>query len=371
MKTDRHSIPVLGLSRRERSQYSLTRAILNRCIASEGGRVSPGLEEDCSQALSRLTGRSSQGILVPVADLHWGKRSGSLSTGTGSALVPTLSGEFIEALRSRSFLMQLGARSLENLVGNLDLPRQTGETTAYWVSEGETIVPSNIAVDLVSLRPKSCGILSAVTRRLLMQSSQDVEAIVRMDIIAELANAIDRSFLTGAGGSEPLGILNTDGVGSVPIGTNGGPIDFSHLVGLETIVSEANADSESSHYLVNAKTRGKLKTTQKVTGQDSFLWSDPPIFPPEGRGLVNGYGAFCSNLVPSNLEKGTGTGLSAVIFGDFSKILLGVWGALEILPNPYGQGFPGGLIQLRGMIDADVVPLRPEFFAVCTDVVTT
>lgn len=370
MKNDRHSIPVLGLSRREKQHYSLTRAILNRCLAAEGGRVTPGLEEDCSQALSKLTGRSSQGILVPVGDLHWGKRSGSLSTGTGSALVPTLSGEFIESLRSRSFLMQLGARSLENLVGNLDLPRQTGETQAYWVAEGETIVPSNLSVDLVAMRPKSCGILSAVTRRLLMQSSQDVEAIVRTDIVAELSKAIDRSFLTGTGGNEPLGILNTSGVGSVAIGLNGGPLSFSHLVQLETIVSEANADSENCHYLVNAKTRGKLKTTAKVTGQDVFLWQDPPIFPPEGRGLVNGYGAFCSNLVPSNLTKGSGTDLSAIVFGDFSKVLLGVWGALEILPNPYGQGFPGGVIQLRGMIDADVVPLRPEFFATCTDVVT-
>jgi len=210
---------------------------------------------------------------------------------------------------------------------------------------------------------------------MLLQGSLDVEALIRSDMLQNLALGIDLAAIVGTGlNNEPLGILNTPEIGSVAIGANGGAPGWNHLVELETLVSEANADANACYYLTNARTRGKLKTTSKVTGQDVFLWTDA-LNPGQAGGgtigMINGSIAAVSNQVPSNGIKGTGTGLSSIIFGDFSQLLIGLWGVLEIMPNPYGQGYPSGTVQIRAMLDADCALRHPEAFAVCTDIVTT
>ena len=79
---------------------------------------------------------------------------------------------------------------------------------------------------------------------------------------------------------------------------------WAHIVDLESQIAVANADVGSMGYLTNAKVRGKLKTTSKVTGQNGFIW--------EGASL-NGYNAAVSNQVPSNLTKGTASGVCSAI----------------------------------------------------------
>ena len=203
-----------------------------------------------------------------------------------------------------------------------------------------------------------------------MQGSLDVEALIRFDMLQQMALGIDLAAISGTGiSNQPLGILNYPGVNSVSIGANGGAPAWSHLVQLETEIAVDNADDGTCYYLTNARTRGKLKTTAKVTGQDVFLWTDSPT--EKGMGMINGYGAAVSNQVPSNGTKGSGSSLSSIIFGDFSQLLIGEWGVLEIMPNPYGQGYPSGSVQIRTMVTVDVVPRRPQYFAVITDVVTT
>ena len=372
----------LGLSKREKESYSIARALHNRLQLMEGKAPAQGLELEVHRAIEAKLGRPTEGIYVPARDLNWGLNTrgyygqrDTLQTGQdtlGGNLVDTelRSSEFIDALRNRAMISRLGARMLSGLQGNLDIPRQSGTVSTYWVAEGGTITESNLTIDLVSMRPKDLTCLTSVTRRMLMQGSLDVEALIRFDMLQQMALGIDLAAIAGTGiNNQPLGILNYPGVNSVSIGTNGGAPAWNHLVQLETEIAVDNADEGTCYYLTNARTRGKLKTTAKVTGQDVFLWTDSPV--EKGMGMVNGYGAAVSNQVPSNGTKGSGTNLSSIIFGDFSQLLIGEWGVLEIMPNPYGQGYPSGSVQIRSMVTVDVVPRRPEYFAVCTDVVTT
>ena len=372
----------LGLNQREKESYSIARALHNRLQLLEGKNPAQGLELEVHKAIEDKLGRPTEGIYVPVRDLNWGlntrgyySQRDSLQTGQatlGGNIVDTelRSSEFIEALRNRAMISRLGARMLSGLQGNIDIPRQSGTATTYWIAEGGTITESNLTIDLVSLRPKDLTCLTSVTRRMLMQGSLDVEALIRFDMLQQMALGIDLAAIAGTGiNNQPLGILNTPGVGSVVIGASGGAPTWNHLVQLETEIAVDNADDGTCYYLTNARTRGKLKTTPKVTGQDVFLWTDSPV--EKGMGMVNGYGAAVSNQVPSNGTKGSGTNLSSIIFGDFSQLLIGEWGVLEIMPNPYGQGYPSGSVQIRSMVTVDVVPRRPQYFAVCTDVVTT
>lgn len=74
-----------------------------------------------------------------------------------------------------------------------------------------------------------------------------------------------------------------------------------------------NADLGSLAYLTNSKVRGAMKTTEKSQGTARFLM--------EG-GEVNGYKTVVTNLVPADIKKGTGTNLSAMIFGNFADVVL-------------------------------------------------
>ena len=372
-----HAKPI-GLNKNERKRYSVVNLLRSQLSAAEGRKPEDSFELEVSNHIQKQLGRS--GCFVPALDLAWGAKRDVLQTGivgSGGAMVATdlMGGDFIEALRNRTILGRAGARFLSDLQGNVDFPKQNGTSNTYWVSEGATIPESSLSTDLVALRPHDVAAIVPATRRLLAQSSIDIEALVRADIVAGIAEAVDRAAISGSGAeNEPLGILNYPGVGAVEIGLNGGAPNWGHLVALETAVAEANADSETSVYVMNARTRGKLKTTAKVTGQDVFLWTDTPIGTPENNGVVgtvNGYRAICSNLVPSDLSKGNGTNLSAIVFGDFSQLLLAEWGVLEILPNPYGAGYQQGITTFRAMMTCDIALRHPQAFAVITDAVTT
>ena len=42
--------------------------------------------------------------------------------------------------------------------------------------------------------------------------------------------------------------------------------------------------------------------------------------------------------MPSNLTKGTGTNLSAIIYGNWADLIIGYWSAFDLLVNPYAAG---------------------------------
>ena len=117
------------------------------------------------------------------------------------------------------------------------------------------------------------------------------------------------------------------------------------------------------------KVRGKLKTTEKAASTAQFIWGDGPSGDP-AFGSLNGYRAGVSNQVPSNLTKGTGTNLSAILFGNWADLFIGMWGVLEILPNPYGTGFAAGDIQIRALQTVDIAVRHPESFSAMTDAIT-
>ncbi|MFM7368936.1 MAG: phage major capsid protein [Sphaerospermopsis kisseleviana] len=224
---------------------------------------------------------------------------------------------------------------------------------------------------MVQIRPKTVGVKSRFTRSMLLQSSIDIEAFVRQDLSDSMALGIDRAAIAGTGTSgQPTGILNQANVPTVALGTNGAAPTWASIVQMETELAQDNADVGSLGYLTNAKVRGKLKTTVKnPVGTDSdWIWengTDPVI------GMLNGYMAGVSNQVPSNLTKGTGTNLSAIIFGNFADILIGEWGVLEILPNPYGSGYDSGSIEIRALQTVDVQIRHPESFVEIIDAITT
>lgn len=398
--------PEIGLSEREAQQFSFCRALLAAADPLNAAKLAP-FEMECSRAAQDKRGDSRDkireaAVTIPVDVLCRGmqltdgmaaaaarlvvrnaQRSAraemnlyrDLTVGAptaGGNLVATelLGSSFIDLLRHAMVLDRLGITWLRDLNGNIAIPSQTGAATAYWVAESGAPTESAQTVGQVTLSPKTVGAFTDYSRRLLLQSSIDVEAFVRADLAAIIGLAIQAAAINGAGASnEPTGILNTSGIGSVAGGTNGLAPTYAHMVALETALGNANADFGSLAYLTNSKVRGKLRTTEEfATTNGKPVWTSMPG--QRGVGEVLGYEALVTNSVPSTLTKGTSSGVcSAIIFGNWVDLLLGMWGGLDVMLDPY-TGATSGTKRVIALQDLDVAVRHVESFAAMKDALT-
>ena len=348
LQLQRRQTPVAGLgdgyapdlSDKEKARYSMLRAI--NAVLNNNWKEA-GFELEVSNDIGKRMGKSTQGFYMPTT-------------------VPF-------AARAQ---YAAGATVLSGLVGNVDIPRQIGASSTFWVTEGGNLTESEATFDKVSLALKSIGTYSAITRQMLLQSTPDIEMLARADLIAQIALGLDAAALYGTGASgQPLGIANQSGVGSVVGGTNGAAITLDHLIDLETAIANANADVDSMAYLANAKTVGALKKLKSTTGQ--YLWTNLPNGARSATpGEVNGYPVARTNQARSTLTKGTASGVCSEIYmGNWSELLIGEWGTLEIMPNPYDATlFKQGGVLLRAMQSVDIAVRHGASFAVMSDALT-
>ena len=359
----------LPLSGAEQGRYSLINAIR---AAATGDWSNAGFERECSRALEQQTGRSARGFMFP-ANLQMQSRASQLAgtANVGGNVVETqlLAEQFIDALRKQLRVAELGATMLPGLVGNVAIPRRTSTQNTYWVAESGTITAAATNFDQVSMTPKTVGALSSWSRILELQSTPAIEQLLRQDMVSQVATAIDLAAITGTGASnQPRGILNTSGIGSVVGGTNGAAVTFDHLADLKREVAIDDADVATAAFLTNAKVEAKLSKAQATTGQYLI---DPSGVATGTPATVFGRRFAVSNQVPGNLTKGTASGTcSAVIYGNFADLLIGMWGATDILVNPFGTGYTNGDVEIRIMQTVDIAVRHPESFAAMVDALT-
>jgi HK97 family phage major capsid protein/HK97 family phage prohead protease len=355
----------IGLDKRETKRYSMLRAL--NALANPGdasAQRAAAFERECSEAAATKLGKQARGFMVPT---EVQRRDLNVTTATaGGNLVATdlLGGSFIDALRNAMVIDRMGTRMLTGLVGNIAIPRLSGTGTAYWVAENTAPTESDQTIAQVALSPKTVGAFSDISRRLLLQSSIDVEAMVQNDLASILGLAIQQAAINGSGASnQPSGIL-TRVTASVIGGTNGAAPTWANIVQLESDVAVSNADVGTLGYLTNARVRGKLKTTSKVSGQNGFVWDD-------GDTPMNGYRTAVTNAVPSNLVKGSsGSTCSAIVFGNFADLVIGMWGSLDLMVDPY-TGSTAGTVRVVALQDVDVQLRNVVSFATMVDALTT
>ncbi len=364
--------PRLGLSPRDLRQYSLVRAIrsLSDPDASKRGQEA-AFEMECSRAVAQRLGRDPKGFLVPydVMASPIEVRASDMLKGTASAggdLIATelLSQSFIQLLRNKIVVLAAGAKMLTGLVGNVAIPSQTAASTFYWVAEDGAPTHSGASVGQVPMSPHTGGAFTDISRKLLVQSSVDVEALMRDDLAAVVALGIDLAGLHGNGQSNaPYGVASTTGIGSVVMGTStttGGVPTWGKMLEFETDIAVANADIGALAYITNPKVRGVLKQTAKIgTTFPTFIWGDGPT-------PVNGYPALVTNQVKSDLTK-TQTGLSAIFFGNWADLIIGLWGGLDILVDPYTNSTTGA-VRVVALQDVDICVRHVGSFAYSADV---
>ena len=378
------TVAPIEMGAKDQARYSLTagiRAMLTGDWSSrEAGLVRELSREVEKSGIAKTTERS---FFVPFSALS--QRATYVTSGatTGGNLVATdlLADDFIEFLRNNALMLQLGVRTMPGLVGNVAIPRRSGVASTYYLSTQTTaITQSESTFDQVTMSPKNLAALSKYSRQTLLQGTPGIEELVRRDLTDGINLAIDLGILNGSGQSgQPTGIMQTSGIGSVAMGTNGGAITVEKVVDLESAVMQANGVVNAANvaYLTNYKVSAALKKLRaggSTTGDGPFLVNDQ--LNAIGRGPtpanLNGYPLALTNQVPSTLTKGTSSGVcSALVMGDFSQAMVGFWGnGLEITVGEESDDFAKALTSVRGIVTYDVAVRDPKSFAAILDITT-
>lgn len=369
--------PSIGMSRTERKRYSLTRAI-NR-IASH--QPLDGIEREASDECAKKFRREAPtaGFILPHDMQEYADRemiaamlrvSPSLRhTQYGKSLVRALeqgvfagagalvteeflAGSFIELLRNKTLLTQLGVGTMSGLVGNVAIPRQSGAATAYWLAEGQALTATAQTFAQVGATPKRLAAQTAYSKQLLAQASLDAEALVRDDHVRIIAIAKDLAGIAGTGGAQPLGILNgptvaADGnkVGTVTFGTTA---TRANLLTFMSTIQSANADLGTMQWLTNPTVRAKWQSTVQVANYPVYLTND--------EGMTIGYPTNITNQIGT-----TGGNANRAIFGAWGQAMFCDWAGMDVVVDPYTRAANNEVVVTVNMFTDFVVRHWPSF----------
>ena len=352
---------------------------------SKSSNIDIGFEREVSEEIAKQTGRAVQGILLPdfIGNRAAANPSdGSLTLGTpaydtdtaaggitgiggaGKNLVATLllAGQFIDALVVSLVLReQLGAEVLTGLVGNISIPKG-GSITGGWISsEGGNAAKKNPTFGQITATPHTYGAYVDITRKLLLQSSVNVQAKVLEWLMYACANGLETAAFQGSGtAGQPTGLctaLTGTAWSNAPT--------FDKIVDLIAATKIANSYKPSMKFVGNSGVWAKLAKTR-----DYEVLTD-------GADTQKNVGAIggCVRLLDTATNKVIGRDFveanlmpnAKLLFGDFTQLAVCLWSGTDIIVDPYANDTNGGL-RLVALQDSDILIKRPESFGLATGV---
>jgi len=325
--------------------------VLDVIRAQMEGRSLSGAALESHQESERRTGRKAQGVFVPLAALE---QRAVNTTATAPELIATNNRAdlYIEPFRNNLLARRLGVRVLSGLTGNVSIPKFATGNSAGWVAENSALTtPAAMTFDSVTLAPKHAGGMVEMSRQLIQQSSPDIESLVRNDLSALLAEAIDSALIKGGGSNEPTGVLATVGIQTANLAT----LSWANVLAMLQKLDISNASA--ANIVASMKVKAKLQGTLKAAGIAGYLM--------EG-GRMADLPVYFSNQVA---EKTGVPNTGKVIAGDWSQVMLGIWSELDILVNPFSEtAYSKGNVLVRAMATVDVAVRHPEAFVFAEDV---
>lgn len=355
---------VSALSEHERRNFSVAR-LLQNLVQNQGRRtgLEQSLETEVSQGISADLGNTPPphgGAWLP---LRLAGGLDSKSAASGGFVTATRVGDILDALRAQTKVLQLGAQLLTGLKFSPQFPVEITPMSAVWISEngGTDVSASDPVFGQKSMTMKMLAATTSFSRQLLADSSANpsIEAWIRSRIALAHGQALDLASIHGLGSSnQPLGLLNTTGITVIAIGASGGSPTADFVIALENAVGAANADNATCAFLTNSVTRSRLRKNPEITGGSTPLWRDSTML---------GHRAEVSNQIRGDLTKGANSDCSAIVYCDFSKLLIGEFqGAIEVVSDPYALK-KRGMVEISSFAGYDILMSQPGAAAAIVD----
>ncbi len=276
----------------------------------------------------------------------------------------------LEVLKPYMALARMGTTKLTGLVGNLAWPVSgTGYTGGAYATENGSATEINPAFTEIQMTPKRFAAFIEVSNQLFMQSNNSIDRYVLDLLLTTMGVRWEKAAIKGGGSNEPTGILANNSVTVQYAGTtnsaNGAAMIYQDALDMLRVINNNNAFNPE--FLGTYNLLAKLQSTPKQSSgvEGNFIIRD------NDKNQLAGYRIDWSNNVPNDLTKGsTGTGLSALIAGEFKHLILGSWGGVELIRDSI-TGAKTAKTSLILNSWGDALVSRPEAFVVIKDIVTT
>jgi HK97 family phage major capsid protein len=309
-----------------------------------------GAEREYSAEMSRRSGQQPAGVYVPFSTLE--TRAPMLTT-TSPEIVPTVhrADLYIDAFRRALISQRLGVRILTGLSGNLSIPKRGAGTSSGWVAENIALPETGMDFDSMTMTPRHVGAWTELSRQLILQSSPDVETLIRDDLARAVAEKVDEALINGgAVATEPTGILRASGTLQ---GSMTGPT-WAQILAVIGLLEDNNVPG-AWQWLFSPKAARVLRGTTKNPANLEYLFQE---------GRVGELPAMSTSFVPD-----ASATLGCAIAGDFAQVMIGIWGALDLSTNPWAEGpYKKGNVLVRALSSLDIGVRDPRAFVVIDDI---
>ena len=331
--------PIIGGDVKTEEKVVRKYSVLNVLRRAAGLKVDCGFEDEINDECRRQGLGSKRGgqFVIPHAVLA--NRALTVS-GTSSATVGTVldGSQYIDVLRSKSILGPLGVNFMTGLVGNIAIPKMTTGATGYWVAEATAITGSAPTLGQVNGTPHTSGVLVDISRLMLLQSTPSAEDFIRNEITERLARTLQLAVFGGTGNEgQPSAITAAAGINN-PSVTTGAPT-YTELLGFPGNILADNAEADGQKWAMTGE------VWQKLAGTFTDGTAKAERVLDFQTKTCLGFPYFVSEDVGAN----------SLFFGDFSTVVVGVWGAgIDLNMDTATLSSSGGL-RLVGLQDVDVM----------------
>lgn len=348
----------IGLSQQERSRFGLADLVL---AVLEPGL--PGMSElhdrsmavvrhfrAFSMAASAVAGCAEEEVNAHPcrfrlpAEVLWDRTMVTSSGSKGGYLVGSEIGELVPTLRGRGVVARLPVKRLNGLHSNMTLPRGATSVTANWQSgDGSSNTASDLGVGDLSLAPKMLVVIVELSIALLKGMGAAANDFLLAEIQRAADEAQDKAFIAGAGGREPLGVMNATGVNNQP----GASLAWSSVLDMLRL-AETYATDDSLTWLVAPDTARVLRGREKAAGSGYIM---------EGN-AIGDVPAIVSNNVPAG----------SLVIAPWSTATVASWSAAQFSISGGGPNFDAGKVAIRLLLEVDSVIEQPAALAKATAV---
>lgn len=230
----------------------------------------------------------------------------------GKETVPTETMALLEPLYANQVLSSFTL--LTGLSSNISIPSMTAGA-AGWADEIGDAAASGEKFASKGMKPKRLTCYCPISKQLLIQSNSNIEAIIRADIQKAVMDKLQSTILGDAAGTDnkPAGLFN----GATAIAS----LNFAELVGVEKAVEDANVIATG--YIINPTIKAIARVATKAQGQGGFLF--------DGGQLLG---------MPTAVT----TASSGLLFGDLKEVIVGQWGDIDIVVDPYTRAGKGEIL---------------------------
>jgi len=278
----------------------------------------------------------------------------------------------IEKLKANVVAYDLGARDMPSTGVPVSIPKLTTSASGYWVSENSTITASDLGFEQINMTPKTVAGRVILSNLLLETSAPTADSIIEQDLASQLGLAVDLGVLNGSAGGgagEPVGILQTAGIGSVTMqdlaGAGAGIGNAPSMASMMEFMSDLDAANALRgrlgwcvHPLMMSEIRqmevdgaGKSVPINAVSTSEGFATT------------LFGYPVRTSTQLTAPTAAPASAG--SVMFGNWDDVMICRWGGMRLLASDTSDdAFSKDQTHIRATMRVDVALRHPESFSV-------